>query len=1058
MKNPSILRDETILFTLFVVLGLLFLWRWTPTAHGDPSTSTYYPFNGAASGTATSGTTITLGRMGSVSTYQLTLSSGTAPYTCQLVLSDSGIHPGDLYFIAVSYPGSGYPILNILDSATNGTLLHSSTDTTTAGPTVIRFVNQTGTQWAINKEGALLMHNLGAGVQAAASAPLNSGSGFTTGAGPAGSLAAGSTTIAPGPVSEGQWGLGLVNQTFISEGDSISALMNGASYESYAALLFGVTSAQLSGAAPGTNNGVTGLSTGTAAYSFFNHGTFYSSAQGGAVISNDGTSAYPTGAPAGMPQTATASWSGAVTSVNLTSGSATQPAGVMAVTGTNIPFGATGTLTNSGTTVQLSQATAGSSGGSVTIHLGGNNIMDRLPSQVYPHRPASFGGNGGARVLFLMMAGANSLRCGESAANIESDILAVTGTVEQWGMIPVVSTILPETEIFWSAAEEPVREQVNDWITAGNIPGAIWINSALALSGGTANFDGNGVHPVGQANTILANFWNQSLLHQGCDGPAIPEQVGTWRYFNQPISILGGIQYSGSYGGSSGFYNDGNWFTISQPLMSGTQYSAIYGGIQPSGYGEWSLGYEDFAGYGDPHNLTWLAIINADGIVLNGYGNASIGLSAAQAYSGIPETSNTNGSIVTGTLNATGGYSQRLIISTGAGQDFQSLVTTDSHSSGGNINDVALFPSLLNGQGDEAWWIGTSFSANNSAGPQFYNAGSGSTENFYGIQWYGANSLFNYFASGDLVIGGTNDNGNGFELETGTAKFDHNVVVGGTLSGGNIVATSGSAGQSGTAYTLAAPATTGTYSGMTVGTSSTAASLANTSGTFTLLNPANDSGCYFAGVASVTQVGTTSTTMTWTSLPTGSGTAVTLTGTGSSCPAFNSSYSFGNGSIVFSGSNLLSGTTRGFNPGDTVVAVYAPTNDSGYQTLCCGVGGMSIWPAQGGGNVGMGVSGGSQVNTSLTLSINNLNVIEASSYNVSNDVWIDFIVNGIPVETLNYNGIGQQTTMEIGADRSTPADFLSGNLVALYLIHGQRTPQWFAGVSAWLSQQFGTHF
>jgi hypothetical protein len=130
---PSIRRDDAILFTLIAVCMGLFLLHWLPKAHGDPAATTYYPYNGAASATISSGTTLTLSRLGSVSTYQLTLGSGTAPYTANIVLSDSNVHPGDKFDVAISYPGSTYPSLQIFDSSTNGTVLHSSTDTSVAG-------------------------------------------------------------------------------------------------------------------------------------------------------------------------------------------------------------------------------------------------------------------------------------------------------------------------------------------------------------------------------------------------------------------------------------------------------------------------------------------------------------------------------------------------------------------------------------------------------------------------------------------------------------------------------------------------------------------------------------------------------------------------------------------------------------------------------------------------------------------------------------------------------------------------------------------------------------
>jgi hypothetical protein len=143
-------------------------------AFADPPAGTYSQFNGAGAGVVSSGTTVTLGRLGTLSTYQLTLNSGTAAYVANVVLSDTGIHPGDNYFIPASYPATpagNLVTLRVFDSGTAGALLHSSTSTGVAGSTVLRFVNITGTAWSYNPEGALLARNLGAGVQAALGGP-----------------------------------------------------------------------------------------------------------------------------------------------------------------------------------------------------------------------------------------------------------------------------------------------------------------------------------------------------------------------------------------------------------------------------------------------------------------------------------------------------------------------------------------------------------------------------------------------------------------------------------------------------------------------------------------------------------------------------------------------------------------------------------------------------------------------------------------------------------------------------------------------------------------------
>jgi hypothetical protein len=171
-----------IRFLLFLTLLFCKSFFLLP-ASGDPAPTTFYPFNGGATATISSGTTVTLSRLGSLSTYVLTLGTGSGPYTARLVLPDTGFHSGDVYFIPVSYPASTDPTLQIVDSGTGGTVLHSSTGTALAGSAVLRFVNVTGTAWSFNSEGAVLQRNLGAGVYPALAVAPNSAAGLLTGSG-----------------------------------------------------------------------------------------------------------------------------------------------------------------------------------------------------------------------------------------------------------------------------------------------------------------------------------------------------------------------------------------------------------------------------------------------------------------------------------------------------------------------------------------------------------------------------------------------------------------------------------------------------------------------------------------------------------------------------------------------------------------------------------------------------------------------------------------------------------------------------------------------------------
>jgi lysophospholipase L1-like esterase len=236
------------LFAFFVVKGF-----------GYPSAATYTQFNGAAtSGTLTSGTTITLGRLGGVSTYGLTLGTGPSTYTAQVVLSDSSIHPGDLYFIPVSYPataGTSAVSLQVFDSGTGGTLLHSSTSTGIAGSTVLRFVNVTGTSWSYSPEGAVLARNLGTGVQAALAQAVNTGSGLVSGT----ALASGSAAVSGSAVTSGS--AAVSGSAGVANAANSAATAVNATTASSANALTGTAAANFiqwtgAGTAPGVTAGV----------------------------------------------------------------------------------------------------------------------------------------------------------------------------------------------------------------------------------------------------------------------------------------------------------------------------------------------------------------------------------------------------------------------------------------------------------------------------------------------------------------------------------------------------------------------------------------------------------------------------------------------------------------------------------------------------------------------------------------------------------------------------------------------------------------------------------
>jgi len=262
--------------------------------------------------------------------------------------------------------------LQVYDSGTGGTLLHSSTGSGVAGSTVLRFVNV-------------------------------SGSGFATANGSTGYSATSAALAAT------TWAQNANNCTFVFHGASNETGTNGGGVESWPALLVGSQS--------------TSGTMGSGAYSWFkNHGTFVNNSVGGCLAWN-GTGNTISGR---YPQTVTASWTGVTGSINLSSScyslTANAATPVMSVTGSNIPFGDSGTLYNSGTTLILAHPTTGSAS-STTLRLGGVNILDQMPVVDYPYSPAATGGTNPA-YLFITL-GANDNNLGVSATNTEQALYGI---------------------------------------------------------------------------------------------------------------------------------------------------------------------------------------------------------------------------------------------------------------------------------------------------------------------------------------------------------------------------------------------------------------------------------------------------------------------------------------------------------------------------------------------------------------------------------------------------------------------------------------------------------
>jgi hypothetical protein len=575
---------------------------------------------------------------------------------------------------------------------------------------------------------------LGTGTGATSISPT----GAVTGAGLSGNIAAAGSNVAPR------------NSLLIHLGDSITQSPNGAGVQSWASILDGLS-----------------YFVGTSATNF---------GVGGSVISN-GTFAVVNG----LPSTGTTSWTGSVSVLHLTNTPSTGGgypldggywAAVMAVTGTNIPFGTTGVL-SSGTNLTLSQPTTGSSGGTVTVYIGGNNIMDRLASQVYPLRPAA---SGYSKVYATVMGGANCLDGGETGAQTINDLIAVTGTLRAWGITPIVSTILPSGwvnngqgagPVWWTSAQESQREIVNTYITSGSL--GAWVDSTVGFSGdpvttatnGWPDFDGNGIHPLNKPNQNIASHWNAVMPTGGDLTAATPQYVDKATEFQPPITLDSGISISA---------DNGTTIPITQSVVTGpfTAQLAI-GTSNGSGYNQATVGLV-YSGSNSGANLAILGISNCYPLAVNSGGNTSTGeVAIGYSVSGAQSVLNGNQKIA---IQLAPNTEDGMDITTAGSYPYFFFVSALQP----NINAA----SQING-------VCVGLHKNTGQAGCFDYLGNNGTNVGWVLDNYSEPNNMMGFNSGDVVIGtGTNDNG--YTLEVGgTEKVDSNLSVSGTVRIGTAI-------------------------------------------------------------------------------------------------------------------------------------------------------------------------------------------------------------------------------------------------------------------------------
>lgn len=144
-----------------------------------------------------------------------------------------------------------------------------------------------------------------------------------------------------------------------------------------------------------------------------------------------------------------------------------------------------------------------------------NQIAARYATFVRPHRPDSFGGDGGPRAYLFVTAGTNNFVDGISAADLLAQITAYIATARADGFTVVWGTITPST-YFGIGGWEEKRMQVNAAIRRNDV-GAnfVWdMESYLQNSRDTIIFPDGGHYSLA-ACTILAKNLNLGMMNGG---------------------------------------------------------------------------------------------------------------------------------------------------------------------------------------------------------------------------------------------------------------------------------------------------------------------------------------------------------------------------------------------------------------------------------------------------------------------------------------------------------------------------------------------------------------
>lgn len=166
----------------------------------------------------------------------------------------------------------------------------------------------------------------------------------------------------------------------------------------------------------------------------------------------------------------------------------------------------------------------------------GNNLTDHYAANVYPHRPATNGGDGGPVASLFVLIGTNDIgNSAKTGTQVIGYLSTYLAQAKADGFTIVLCTILNRCDGAWTAQKEAYRQQVNAAIRTGQLPADYICDSAKVLATFSTTYFPDGLHPNDAGHALLARNLCNAML---AGGTLYRPFEGT---FENPATFLAGI-------------------------------------------------------------------------------------------------------------------------------------------------------------------------------------------------------------------------------------------------------------------------------------------------------------------------------------------------------------------------------------------------------------------------------------------------------------------------------------------------------------------------------------